>query len=131
MKNIRTLFDYIFYRVFSFFRDKGDNSPETKGVLILSMIQFLTFLDVVVFIRIIYPFSLPDTLFIIPLVVLPAVVNWFRYERDFDIKSFDDKWENEGQKEKNRKGWWICLHLLASFLIPAVHGYMEHNLRII
>jgi hypothetical protein len=131
MRKAQTLFDYIFYRIYKLFKEKGDNAPETKGTLILSMIQFLTFLDIVVFVRIIYPFSLPDKLYIVPLVALPGVINWLRYERNFDIGQLDVKWKDEEPEKKIRNGWIIGIYLVVSFLIPAVHGYLEHNMKAI
>ena len=125
------LFDYIFYRIYKFFKERGDNVPETKGILILSMIQFLTLFDLVVFVRMIYPFPLPEKIYIIPFVALPAIINWLRYERNFDLSKLDNRWNDEDKMMKTRNGWFIILYLLVSFLIPAVHGYIEHNLKLI
>ena len=43
----------------------------------------------------------------------------------------DVQWENEEQKKKVRNGWFIGIYLVVSFLIPAVNGYLEHNLKVI
>jgi len=131
MSRLQSFFDYIFYRIYKFSKERGDNAPETNGTLLLSLMQFLTILDIIVFVRIVYPFPLPAKIYIIPLVALPAIINWLRYERNFDIDQLDVKWKDEQQKKKVRNGWFIGIYLVASFLIPAVHGYLEHNLKVI
>jgi len=125
------LFDYVFYRIYKFSKERGDSAPETNGILLLSLIQFLTILDLVVLIRIAYPFLLPGKIYIIPLVALIAIINWLRYERNFEMGQLDVQWENEEQKKKVRNGWFIGIYLVVSFLIPAVNGYLEHNLKVI
>ena len=131
MSAMLSLFDYIYYRIYKFFEEKGDNVPETKGSLILSLIQFFTLLDILVFVRMIYEFPLPKKVFILPVIISLAVINWYRYERNFEIKTFQDQWRNESLEKKRRNGWLIGLYLLLSFLVPALHGYLKHNLNAI
>ena len=131
MNKIQFIFDYTFYRIYKFFEERKDVAPDTKGALILSLMQFLTILDIIVVIRIGYHFPLPGKLYIFPLMALPAIINWFRYERNLNIESLELKWKSENQRRKIRNGWLISLYLLISFLIPAVSGYLEHNLKVI
>jgi hypothetical protein len=126
MKN--SLFDYIFYRVYQFFKSKGDSVSETKGSLILSLIQFLTALDVMVVVKIVHDYALPNKyLFLLPLILL-GVINWYIYERDFDIAPFDTRWKNEENGARRRKGW-MMLYLITAFLIPALYGYFKVNMN--
>lgn len=131
MNRIQSFFDYIFYRIYKFSKERGDTTPTTNGILLLSLMQFLTILDLLVFIRIFYSFPLPSKWYIIPLITFPAIINWLRYERNFDIEKLHQRWQNEDKKKKVRHGWLISLYLLVSFLIPAAHGYLEHNLNVI
>jgi len=131
MKVASSLFDYIFYRIYGFFREKGDNVPETKGSLLLSLIQFLTILDVMVFVKVIYDYRFPTKYYFLPLLILLGVINWLRYERNFDIQKLDNQWRNEDREKRTRNGWLIGLYLLISFLIPAVYGYLKVNLKVI
>jgi len=39
------VFDYIFFRIFSFFREKGDSVPETMGTAVLTLMQVLIVID--------------------------------------------------------------------------------------
>lgn len=132
MSNILSLFDYVYYRVYRSFKMRGDNVPDTKGSLILSLMQFLAILDILIAIKFVHDFSLPSKLaFFLPLLVIIGVVNWYRYERDFDIEKLEVKWKNEDQRKRIINGCFIGLYLLISFLIPAVYGYLKYNLKVI
>lgn len=131
MRNSLLLFDYIFYRIYGFFKERGDNVPDTKGSLLLSLIQFLTMLDIMVFVKIIHDYPFPTEYYFLPLLILLGVINWYRYEHDFDIENLDDQWKNEERGQRIRNGWLIGIYLLVSFLIPAVYGYLHVNLKLI
>ncbi|WP_040495650.1 hypothetical protein [Fulvivirga imtechensis] len=131
MKKLKSLFDYLFYRIYTFFREKGDNVPETKGTLILSLIQFFTLLDILVLIRLVYPFSLPHKYYVLPLIILIGFMNWYKYEKNLDLENFEEKWKDEDPERKVRDEWLIGGYLILSFLIPALHGILEHNLKVL
>lgn len=131
MKLGLSLFDYIFYRIYGFFKEKGDNVPETKGSLLLSLMQFLTILDVMVFVKVIYDYPFPTKYYFLPLLILLGVINWFRYERDFDIDMLDKQWKDEVKEKRLRNGWLIGLYFLTSFLIPALYGYLHVNIKVL
>jgi len=131
MDRIQVFFDYIYYRIYRFFKERGDNISEYSAMLVLSIMQCFTLLDIVVFIRFVFPFPLPDKIYIVPIIAVIGVLNWFRYECNFDIERLHNQWQNEDEKRKVRNGWLIGLYLLISFLIPAVHGYLEHNVKVI
>jgi hypothetical protein len=63
--------------------------------------------------------------------VIIGLINWFRYERNFDLQGLEEEWKDEGSDQRTMKGWLIGLYLLASFLIPAGYGYLKHNLNAI
>jgi hypothetical protein len=70
---ILSLFEYIHYRVYGFFKEKGDNVPEFKGTLILSLMQFLTVINIVFIIQLIYNFSIPSKFAFLPLLLTSSV----------------------------------------------------------
>lgn len=131
MNKIISLFEYIHYRVYKFFKGKGDNISEFTATLVLSIIQCLTLLDIIVIIRIFYAFPLPEKIFILPIIIISGAINWYLYERDFDMEKLDTRWGGEDKKERVRNGWLISLYLLFSFLIPVTLGILEHNLNLI
>jgi hypothetical protein len=79
-----------------------------------------------VIVKMIYDYPFPDNkYYFLPPLILLGVINWFRYERNFDISQFDIKWKDEEEKRKIKNGWLIGLYLLISFLIPAMYGYLK------
>lgn len=132
MKNIIILFEYIHYRIYKFFHLRGDNISEFTATLLLSLMQGLTLLDIDVLVELLFGYTLFSSKFII---LIPGVIfaglNWYRYERNFDVGQLDAKWNYEERGKKVRNGWLIVLYLIISFLIPTVYGYIKHNLKVI
>lgn len=115
MKDVNSLFDYIFYRIYDFSRDKADNVPDTKGSLLLSLIQFLTIVDIMVFVKLIYDYPFPSKYYFLPLAILLAIINWFRYERKYDIRKLEIQWKNEGRVKRIRQrlvDWFILAYIV-------------------
>lgn len=125
------LFDYIFYRIYKFSKEKGDFAPETNGSLILSVVQLFTLLDILVFVRVAYQFPLPDKLFVLPVIIGLGLLNWYRYERRIDIGQLTSQWEDEERSKRTRNGWLIGIYLVVALLIPAVYGYLHVNAKLI
>jgi energy-coupling factor transporter transmembrane protein EcfT len=125
------LFGYIHYRVYLFFKEKGDNVPEFKGTLILSLIQCFTIIDVMVIIKTIRDYSFPSIVTFLPLLIVTGFVNWFLYERNFDAEKIERRWKHESPAQRIRNGWLIGVYIFVSFLVPVVYGYLKMNLQVI
>lgn len=122
------LFDYIYYRIYKFSKEKGDIAPETNGALILALMQFLTLLDLIIIGGILFNYSLPSSkYYFLPLGVLLGVINWYRYEKKLDIEQLVGKWENEDKKKSVLNGWLIVLYLLFFAAFPALYGMATHG----
>ena len=102
-----TLFDYIFYRVYKFFQKKDNFIPDTKASATLSLMQFFTLLDILVFVRIMYPFSLPNKMYVLPVILILGGLNWYRYERNFNIEELENRWSKEDSARRKKNGWFI------------------------
>ena len=62
------------------------------------------------------------------LIILPFMAyNWYRYERDFDIKKYEERWGGEPVEERRKKGWLIVLWFAVAILIPVGIGILRHN----
>lgn len=125
------LFDYIYYRIYRFFKEKGHGTPETVGSSLLSLMQFLTIVDIIFILELIYGFPIPSKFAFLPLLIALGAWNWYQYERNFDTKGYEMKWKDEEEKKKIKNGWLIAIYLLISFLFPIVLGILKHNLQII
>jgi len=120
------LFDYFYYRIYSFFKSMGDSIPEWKGILLLSLMQCLTVMDVTVFVDYTPPFKW----FFLPLLVFVGAVNWSRYQHRFDPEKFGARWKDESSFKRGMKGLVVWGYLIISFLIPVVYGYLKHNVKV-
>lgn len=124
------LFEYIHYRIYLFFKEKGDNVPLFTGTLILSLMQFLTIINIMFIIELIHEFPIPSKFAFLPLLVGLGVFNWYQYERNFDEQRIEKKWK-ENVNKRIRNGWLIAVYLLVSFLFPVTLGVLEHNMKVI
>lgn len=125
------LFDYIYYRIYTFFLKQRDNVPETKGSVLLTALQCFTLLSGVALLTLVWDFSLPPKIYLAPLIILIGVFNWYRYERNVDIEEFNDKWKDETSSERKKRGWLIVTFFIVVVLIPVSIGVLRHNLGLI
>lgn len=128
---MQPLFDYLFYRIYRFSKERGDNAPETNGSLLLSLMQFLTLIDIMVVVKLVHDYTFPPKFYFLAPLILIAVINWFRYEEKIEIEELDKRWNSEDESIRIRNGWFIGLYLVISFLIPALYGYLHVNLKVI
>ena len=129
MRKVVSFFDYTYFRIYKFFEGKGDNIPDTKGSMILSLIQFFILLDILVIVRIGLDFTPPEKVFILPVIVIIGLINWYKYEKGNVIDEFEAKWRNERKEQRINKGRLIVFIMIFSFLLPVIHGILEHNLK--
>jgi len=120
--------DYIYYRFYLFFLGRKDNTPETTAWIFLSLIHFFSLLTMITVIRFSWEFPLPHKFYIIPLALLIGTWNWYRYERNFEMKSFDQQWSDERPSDKKRNGYLIAAFSAFVILFPMIIGYLKHNL---
>jgi len=91
MNNIMALFDYFYYRIYSFFKSMGDSIPEWKGILLLSLMQCLTVMDVTVFVD----YTPPSKMVFLASFSSCRCRNWSRYQHRFDPEKFGARWKDE------------------------------------
>jgi len=115
------IFDYIFLRVYDFFAEKNDISPETKGALILSLLQFLVVLDITLTIRSFYPIPLNAQVLTLVVAVPLVFINRYHYE-NLDVQKLKRKWENETSRKRAVNSWIISVCLIVFSLIPIIIG---------
>lgn len=117
-----TIFDYIYYRWFKLYA-KEDSDPDIYASVIVSAYQVLTIINLVSLGLILAGFERPDVKYLIPIILLFFTINYFRYERNFDLSKLDDRWRNES-KEKKKRNWILLIgYLVINFLIPWVYGF--------
>ena len=123
------LFDYVFYRLFLFFKSRGDDPAGTSALLTLSLMQCLTLLDVVLLGKVFFIFSFPPKAYFAVVLIGVAAWNWYKYNHKVELVDLEQKWKSESPAVQSAYGWGIGLYLLACFSVPIVYGYVTHNLK--
>lgn len=95
------------------------------------MIQFFTLLSGLAAMRLFIDFAIPQKYFVIPVIVILIGINWMRYERNLNFKSFEKRWGNEKIDRKKVRGWLIVILLILSISFPITIGLLKHNLGIL
>ncbi|MCD4747442.1 MAG: hypothetical protein K8R58_14190 [Bacteroidales bacterium] len=127
------LFNYIFYRVCDFYKKKKDSAAEQSGSLIVSLLQFFTLLDIFIIVRIFWEYPIPTYInenkyWVLPVGIILAVVNWYKYEKTKAFRKYRKVWKDEKLEIRRRKGKLIIVYIIASILIPVLYGLIRHNL---
>lgn len=126
-----TVFDYIFYRISDFYKKKRDSVAEISGALIVSLLQFFSIIDILIFVRIFWEYSTPDNFskyWALPLCILLAIFNWIKYVKRNKYLEYRRKWKDEVDAKRIRKGISIVLYLIISLMIPILYGIIRQNI---
>jgi hypothetical protein len=124
------LFDYLFYRTYSFYKRKKDSTPIWMGTLVLSLMLCFTFLTIVTFVSIIGRLHFNNNLklfVVIPFIIFPIVI-WNKYSKSGVIEELVSCYKDEKIGTRRLKGWLFISYLILVMLIPISTGYMRHNL---
>ena len=132
MEKVFNVFDYVFYQIYKLWLKEGDNVPVTLASVILSLIQFATILDLLLIVQ---QFTGYDKLVskstLAPVLIGIAMLNYFRYDKDFDPNNWTDRWTILTKKARIRNGFLIGLYAFLSLSFPIVYGLLKHNLHLI
>ena len=121
------IFDYIFYRVYSFYRDK-DSNPEIYASGIVTLIQFGLLLTLYLIIGLLIDiYQITNKYYVIPIIIGLIAYNWIKYEQTDKSKIFEELWKNEIRNKKNKRGWLILTIVLFSILTPIIIIVLKHN----
>jgi hypothetical protein len=123
---VLAVFDYVFYRIYKFFRDKGDDLPKTKGSTILTLMQSLLAFDLVYLITSFGKLDLPGKFYFVALGVVIGIANWLRYERSRLIIDLEARWKTEDSRIRKQRGWYISMCLTFAVLLP-IYGNTRAN----
>ncbi len=117
------LFDYIYYRWHRIYA-KEDNHPDIYASAMVATYQMFTIINMILFLSVAFDFERPDyKVTIIPLALILIAINWYRYERDFDVSKLDDRWGNEPENKKRLHMVLMMAYLVITFVTPWVYGF--------
>ncbi len=124
------LLDYLFYRIYCFYKKKRDSTPVLMGCLVLMILLFCTLLSVSSIIEILCKSSeLKLEKYVIVFILLAMLyLIYRRYGKGQIIDHLVEKYKDEKFIYKQIKGWLFIIYLLLVLAIPISIGYMRHNL---
>jgi hypothetical protein len=127
IKGVLVVFDYVFYRIYKFFRDKGDDVPRTKGSTILTIVQSLLVFDLANLVTYFGKLDSPGKFYFVAIAVAIGIANWLRYERSRIILDLDTRWKTEDSQIHKQRGWYISLCFVFAVLFPIIYGNTGAN----
>lgn len=127
------LFDYIYYRVYTWYESR-DNMPWMYAAGIITVIQSFLIIDITVLLQIvtaknIFPVVPKYILWLIAITVLG--INIIFYSNIKDINKIKSKYSNERYNSKKRNGYVLILVLILLISFPMIYGYLKHNLGVL
>ena len=123
------LLDYLFFRVYSFYKKKKDSTPIWMGCCVLSVLIGLNLFCFVVFLSVVLKIEFYlDKLAIIFIAITSLLLLWRRYNKDDFIQNLASRYKEESLNKKKLRGWLFVIYLIVVFAIPISVGYMRHNL---
>jgi hypothetical protein len=134
MKFILNLYDYIFYRVFSFFQKRNDNISDEKATNLVVTLQCFLIINIFIIFRLIFDFEINKQyynkwLWGLPLVVIIGIYNHIRYKKKFkrdNYSEFHSLWQNEIEYKKRRNGMLIIAYMVFSIIVlPALYAMLR------
>jgi hypothetical protein len=126
------LINYVFNRVYSFYKKKKDSTPIFMGCAVLAISFYLTLLSLMFIAGIFLKTEFHLNKVIITLFFLAAVIGFVsRFNNRQFIDSLEEKYGNEDIEKKRRNALYIALYILTVFLIPIVYGILKHNFHVI
>lgn len=123
MRNLLSLFDYTYYRIYEFFNERGDSISEFSATLVLSLMQFLIVIDIMFIVRMAHDYHIPNKFAFTPLLVVIGIINWYRYERNLDIATFAYQWKDEDEKKEGKE--WLVYRLMLTHIVSNSCDHMD------
>jgi hypothetical protein len=126
MNRVINFFDYIFYRIYSFFNKRKDDIADEKATSIVAIIQVAIILDILVILMNFNIYEIPEKFqnkwYAAPFLIIIYILNYYRYKKKFKKTGyalFHEKWGNETRETIVRNGW-----LIVFFIFFVVFGAM-------
>ncbi|RQO30368.1 hypothetical protein DBR32_12420 [Taibaiella sp. KBW10] len=123
------LIDYLFYRVYNFYKKKNDVNPILMGVLALTVLLGASLLCINGIISIVVKSDFYFTkFFLLFFFFLFLFLFGKRYSKNDYAQKLETRYKEETLSAKRLSGWLFILYLILVMLIPISIGYMRNNL---
>jgi hypothetical protein len=121
--------DYIYYRVYCFYKEKKETNYHIMGILVVTIIQFAILFSFITLLTL-FLFEMPSFKNWQSLIgmILFFIYTWNRYSNVIEFSVLEMKWFNEDKKQKKTRGFFIVFLLFLFIFFPIFIGYLRHNL---
>ena len=123
--NILKFYDYVFYRLSSFFERNGGEDLD-RSIAILSILQCLNLLTLIdlISILLVYSINLPHSIELLLGIILFFVFNSIRYRRFKTYQDLNKVWSNENESIRIKRGFYLILYFAFSVIITGIFGHL-------
>lgn len=123
------LFDYLFYRVYSFYKRKRDSTPIFMACAVITILATFNCYDIIVIISLIKKETLGIPNYWVWLfMIIPMLLCLFRYSNRLTIERIVEKYSKYESSVHVKRGYFIVFYILITFLIPFLYAFLKHNL---
>lgn len=126
------LIDYVFFRIYSFYRDKKDSTPIFMGCSVIAITFLFSLLSLSVIFNLVLKIRLESFIskpMILAFMAATIGLLVWRYNKKQVIGSLEEKYGKEEDSRKRRNAFYIFLYILIAFLTPITYGFLKHNLH--
>lgn len=124
------LLDYVFYRIYSFYKKRKDANPISMGCLVIALTAGLTVLSCITIFSLFYNRQIKFTDFQL-LYIMVLFTTWLLLVRKFKmngvVQNLSSRYAGEDIKQRKLRGWIIVLYIELVMLIPITIGALRHN----
>lgn len=125
------IFDYIYYRTYSWYIRHDDSIPHESSVIVVSLIQYLLILNLYLLISFVLPLIVLQNKWQGLILLIPIYFfNRFRYNKVITTTDLELQWKMEEITIKKKRGWLIVFTFFGLILFPVLWGILRHNLGI-
>jgi len=126
------LFDYVFFRIYEYYKSYGSDLTHQYSSGLVSLIQGLTIVTGIGLTSLVWPKLMFTKNYYALFIFIPImIINWYRYERNFSYEKWSEKWKNEKKHLRTRKGWLIVVYYAFVIIALIFVAFLRYNLGVI
>ena len=126
------LIDYVFFRVYRFYKTKKDAIPTFMGCGVITVALFFSLLTLLVILNLVFKAKLEllinKPLALLIMAVTLGLLNW-RYNNQQLIESLEEKYSEEGPPKRRRNAFYIFMYIVFVLFTPIIYSFLKHNLH--
>ena len=119
---MKKLFDYIFYRWYNIYKSK-DRDPNIYAAGMVLFYQLFTIINIVSITCILFGVDRPDKKYLLVPFIIFVVINYIRYENNFNISELDNLWKEEPYSPKRRNMILLMVYFIVMLVLPWIYGF--------